>query len=182
MRVCKPLDDNALAYRVAYSDLADWLAPWGWLKWLPHHLLCTGSCLAVGANEPPLTPNATDEQWSSILTQVLANAVLPVVYGILGAGASVVRELWARMRDSLLAPRDWTLALGKLALGAVIGACIGLFFTPGAPSGTGAGLTGGVQLSASALSFIAGFGVESVFLTLEGIIKRVFNPTPPPAK
>jgi hypothetical protein len=30
-------------------------------------------------------------------------------------------------------------------------------------------------LSASALSFVAGFGVESVFMALESTIKRLFN-------
>jgi hypothetical protein len=39
------------------------------------------------------------------------------------------------MRDSLLSPRDLTLALGQLALGAVIGACIGLFVTPSSSGG-----------------------------------------------
>jgi len=80
------------------------------------------------------------------------------------------------MRDSLLSPRDLTLSLGQLALGAVIGACIGLFITPSGVGSQGAGgLTSSVTLTPSALSFIAGFGVEGVFVALEGFIKRVFD-------
>ncbi len=81
------------------------------------------------------------------------------------------------MRDSLLTPRDLRLAWGQLALGAVIGTCIGLFITPGAGSvQDGAALFyGPVALSASALSFIAGFGVEGVFQSMESLIRRVFN-------
>jgi hypothetical protein len=174
LRLCEPATSNDLAYRVTYADLADWIEIWAWVKLLPHHF-CGGDCLATGEHEPPLTRNATDEQWASILAEVLANAALPVFYGILGAGAAVVRNMWAKMQDSLLSPRDITLALGQLALGAVVGACIGLFVTPnGTPNG-GPALTGAVSLSASALSFIAGFGVEAVFVALESLIKRVFN-------
>jgi hypothetical protein len=176
LRVCDPLDRNVQAHRIAYANLADWLQMWSFVKWLPHWM-CGGPCLASGQNEAPLTRNATDEQWASILNEVLAGAVLPVCYGILGAAAAIVRDLWRKMRDSLLSPRDLTLSLGQLALGAVIGACIGLFVTPSGGGGgaTGASLTGSVTLSASALSFIAGFGVEGVFVALESFIKRVFN-------
>ena len=179
LRACEPLDENVEAHRVAYSNLADWLKMWSFVKWAPH-FLCGGPCLATGSDEAPLTQNATDEQWASILNQVLGGAVLPMCYGLLGAAAAIVRELWRKMHDSLLSPRDITLALGQLALGAVIGACIGLFVTPsGAGDQPTPPLTGSVTLSASALSFIAGFGVEGVFLALEGFIKRVFNISKP---
>lgn len=171
--ICEPLDENDQAYRVAYADLADWLAVWSWVKWLPHRV-CHGPCLGHGTKESALSPNATDEQWASILVEVLANGVLPVFYGILGAGAAVVRQLWSKVGRSLLSPRDFTLSLGQLALGAVIGACIGLFVTPSGAQGS-PGLTGAVALSASALSFVAGFGVEGVFIALESFIRRVFN-------
>ena len=70
-----------------------------------------------------------------------------------------------------------TLSWGRLALGAVIGACIGLFVSPttGTAGQTGPALTTAVTLTPSALSFIAGFGVEGIFVALETIIKRVFN-------
>ena len=104
--------------------------------------------------------------------------MLPLCYGILGAGAAVVRGLWAKMRESMLSPRDYTLALLQLALGATIGACIALFINPsGQAAGSEIGLLGNWALSSSALSFIAGFGVEGVFLALESFVRRVFNIT-----
>ena len=120
--------------------------------------------------------SGNDEAWAVVLLGVLGTSVLPFCYGLLGAGAAVVRNLWAKMRDSLLSPRDLTLSLGQLALGAVIGACIGLFVTSsGSGSDGSGGLFGNVPLTAAALSFIAGFGVEGVFVALEALMKRVFN-------
>jgi hypothetical protein len=63
----------------------------------------------------------------------------------------------------------------------VIGGCVGLFIAPPGGAAPGTGLMGSVVLSASALSFIAGFGVEGVFVALESLIKRVFN-IPEPTK
>lgn len=83
------------------------------------------------------------------------------------------------MRLSLLAPRDLNLAIQQLALGAVMGACIGIFIAqPSAGPSGGATVIGPVALSASALSFLAGFGVDAVFATLESVIARVFNVQP----
>ncbi|MGO4377645.1 hypothetical protein [Pseudoduganella sp. RAF53_2] len=120
------------------------------------------------------------EELAQIVTLVVGTAVLPLCYGILGAGAAVVRGLWAKMRESLLSPRDYTLALLQLALGATIGACIALFINPsGQTPGAEISLLGNWGLSSSALSFIAGFGVEGVFLALESFVRRVFNVADP---
>ncbi len=78
-------------------------------------------------------------------------------------------------------PRGYPLAPGQLALGATLGACIGLFI---APSGGGAAQAEGALvlnwgLSASALSFVAGFCVESVFVALESPVCRIFNISDP---
>jgi hypothetical protein len=73
----------------------------------------------------------------------------------------------------------------QLVLGAVIGGCIGLFVTPaggGAGAGGTPGLFGSVPLAPSALCFIAGFGVEGVFIALETLIVRIFNINDPAHK
>ncbi|UGQ48343.1 hypothetical protein [Massilia endophytica] len=132
----------------------------------------------------PLEPQSADlderrrgnEQLARIVTLVAGTAVLPLCYGILGAGAAVVRTMSSKIRESLLSPRDLNLALLQLALGATVGACIALFVNPSGPAGgNDAGLLGTWALSSSALSFIAGFGVEGVFLALESFVRRVFN-------
>jgi hypothetical protein len=174
LQICDQLAENRINYSNAREDIADWLAPWGWLK-AAAHKICKGRCLKDNALALP-SEAVNQQQWAAVLVELLATAVLPLCYGFLGAGAAVVRNIWGKMRDSLLSPRDFTLAVGQLALGAVIGACIGLFIAPsGSGSQAGGGLTGTFTLTPSALSFIAGFGVESVFVALEGFIGRVFN-------
>ncbi len=111
---------------------------------------------------------------TSILN-ILGGGVLPVFYGILGAAAAVVRSVSGKIKASLLSPRDLHLSLQQLALGGVTGSCIGLFIAQPSTAGQGApGLIGTVALSSSALSFVAGFGVEQVFSAMEGLIRRIF--------
>jgi len=115
---------------------------------------------------------------ASLRANIIGSAVLPFLYGLLGAAAAVIRAISKKIRASLLSPRDLTLSLQQLALGAVTGACIGLFIAgPGKPGG-GETLFDPVGLSAPAISFIAGFGVEAVFQALEELIKRIFNVNP----
>ncbi|HZZ87869.1 MAG TPA: hypothetical protein VFE13_05985 [Caulobacteraceae bacterium] len=166
----------------ASVNLKHWLQFWVFLLDGPHRL----ERFDCGAPTcPPGLALNVDERWAGEILNVLGGAVLPTLYGLLGAGAAVVRTMSARIRESLLSPRHLQLTFVQLTLGAVIGGCIGLFVTPsGAPSSAPPGLLGSVPLSASALCFIAGFGVDGVFQALEGLIQRVFNTTDPtkPAK
>ena len=49
-------------------------------------------------------------------------------------------------------------------------------------AGSEIGLLGNWALSTSALAFIAGFGVEGVFVALESLVRRVFNISDPVRK
>jgi hypothetical protein len=109
---------------------------------------------------------------------LLGSAVLPVLYGFLGAIASVVRTWSRKIKASLLSPRDMQLSLQQLALGALVGACISLFIAAPAAGDAESALLGPVALSSSAISFVAGFGVDSVFQALEALISRIFNIAP----
>ncbi len=162
-RIC----DKDAAYQrddaEATRNMAEWLH--GWQSLWP---------LADVPRLSDPAPGDLNLQWAGVYLAVLGGGVLPIFYGFLGAGAAVTRWLSTRMKESRLSPRDYTLSLIQLALGAVIGACIGLFATPpGAQPGTG--LLAGVPLTASALCFIAGFGVEQVFQALQGLMNRVFG-------
>jgi hypothetical protein len=120
-----------------------------------------------------------DESAARWSLNVLGGAVLPVLYGFLGAAAAIVRSLSRKIKGSQLSPRDFQLSFQQLALGAVIGACIGLFISqPGTDNQTEMALLGPVPLSSSAISFVAGFGVEAVFQALEALISRIFNIAP----
>ncbi|SFG64302.1 hypothetical protein SAMN05518865_11564 [Duganella sp. CF458] len=162
-------------------NLRDWLLPWqACYDTLarPFGRMPPGGALqaiAAPTEKEGRLQRALEEQ-ARVVTLVVGTAVLPLCYGVLGAGAAVVRSLWAKMRDSLLSPREFTLALMQLALGATIGACIALFVNPSSQStGCESGLLGNQALGMSAISFIAGFGVEGVFVALEGLVRRIFR-------
>ncbi|HXQ17505.1 MAG TPA: hypothetical protein VN814_23045 [Caulobacteraceae bacterium] len=163
---------------IAFADanLRHWLEFWQFLIGGPSHVDCGGPCSSELAAD-------VNEKWAGEILNVLGGAVLPTLYGLLGAGAAVVRTMSARIRESLLSPRHLQLTFVQLTLGALIGGCIGLFVTPsGAPSSAAPGLLGSVPLSASALCFLAGFGVDGVFQALEGLMQRVFNVADPTKK
>lgn len=168
--------------RAVRENLRKWLAPWGAIYGPIYRAALAGN--PAVQPEPPGPPDPEGpnvrrrgtEEMARIVTLVVGTALLPLLYGVLGAGAAVVRRLWERMRESLLSPRDYTLALLQLALGGTIGACIGLFINPSGPApAEDHGLLGAWALSGSALSFIAGFGVEGVFSALESLVHRVFR-------
>jgi hypothetical protein len=93
---------------------------------------------------------------------------LPVMYGLVGALAGVLRSVQVKIRDGLLMPRDRLYLFMQLWLGIVMGATIGLFnLSPTAGAVT--------AMTPSALAFIAGLGVDSVFLWLESLIKTIFG-------
>ncbi|UMR29029.1 hypothetical protein MJ904_18265 [Massilia sp. MB5] len=163
---------------IAHDALGNWLRPW-----VDLYQQVSGWFSGGQAFYPAALAQSNTEELAQIVTMVVGTAVLPLFYGVLGAGAAVVRDLWAKMRESLLSPRDYSLALLQLALGATIGACIALFISPSSQAnGKEAGLLGSWALSSSALSFIAGFGVEGVFLALESLVRRVFNISDPAKK
>jgi len=118
---------------------------------------------------------------SAWLINLLGSSVLPVLYGLLGAIAAVIRSLSHKMRASVLSPRDLQLSIQQLVLGALIGACISLFVGGPTNGGSTDTLLGPVALSPSAIAFVAGFGVEAVFQTLESLIARIFNIAAPAA-
>lgn len=158
--------------RAVRLNLRKWLAPW---RALYGTLYTPPPPVPMDPEELGVQRRGTEEM-ARIVTLVVGTALLPLAYGVLGAGAAVVRRLWERMRESLLSPRDSTLALLQLALGGTIGACIGLFINPSGPAPAEEhGLLGAWALSGSALSFIAGFGVEGVFSALESLVHRVFR-------
>lgn len=170
-------------------NLRDWLAPWRSVYSLFDQSRQDGAEDKLSAEDKSRAVDAErvrrrgTEDLSRIVSQVVGTAVLPLLYGVLGAGAAVVRRLWERMRESMLSPRDSTMALLQLALGATVGACIALFISPSSPGAADEpNLIGSWGLSSSALSFIAGFGVEGVFRALESFIQRVFNITDPAHK
>ena len=114
---------------------------------------------------------------------VLGNYVMPILYALLGSMAFVLRRHGDRLSAQLLTPRDRPANQIRLLLGVVIGGCIGLFYS-GSPVSQTTGLLGvATTLSAAALAFLAGYGVEATFKTLDALIAHIFriNSTDKPA-
>ncbi len=154
LQACRELLESRKQLQLAEKRLRRWLGPWDLL-------------LGIGTGAGYAAATAAH------LAGLMGTAVLPVLYGLLGAAAAVLRSLSQKIKASTLSPRDLSLSLQQLALGAVVGACIGLFIVGGDET-----LIGPVTLSGSAISFVAGFGVEAVFQALEALISRIFNIAP----
>jgi hypothetical protein len=124
----------------------------------------------------PDEPEQGSVQHVAITVGVLGNYLLPVLYGALGAMGSMLRQFNRRLAERLLTPRDRRAAHIRVILGIVTGACIGLFFNSSAGPAQATGIGGAaVTLSASALAFLAGYGVEAVFRLMDAIISHLFR-------
>jgi hypothetical protein len=157
-------------HEAADQALVEW-------TWLPRRIF--GRSLMVDDKDRSITTTERIEQWSANLLVILGNHVLPMMYGFLGAAAAVMVNLNQKVRSSRLSPRDRRMSYVQLVLGVVTGACIGLFLSPSAFGTSGAALSGRtIALSASALSFLAGFGVEGVFKMLENVLIAAFGGQP----
>ena len=112
---------------------------------------------------------------------VWGNFVLPIIFSLLGSAIFVLLDHYNKARDGTLHPRDTFLAPMRLALGLVVGACVGLFFSATVPqplsqaAPSASALISSLTLTASGVAFLAGFGVETVFSLLEALIARVFT-------
>ena len=112
---------------------------------------------------------------------VWGNLVLPIIFGFIGSALFVTLDHYLKIHDSTLHPRDYFLAPVRLALGLVVGACVGLFSSsygpvqPVAGTQSASALIGALTLTASGVAFLAGFGVEAVFSLLQSLISRVFS-------
>jgi hypothetical protein len=142
----------------------------GWLIWpRPPLALATEDAAAINGDE-------TTEQIVAARIGVIGNYLLPILYGTIGSLGFVLRQFNRRLADRLLTPRESRASHIRLMLGAVSGACIGLFFNNSAGAAQATGISGAaVTLSASAIAFLAGYGVEALFKTLDALLTHVFN-------
>lgn len=116
---------------------------------------------------------------------VFSTYILPMMFGLLGTAIAAIRAIQSKVRDYELGPRDLILTLMGLPIGLVAGVAVGLFYAPSsAPSTGGGNLAGDLSLSAAGLGFLAGYGSEAFFKSLDALLTRVFTArasTPPPA-
>lgn len=126
---------------------------------------------------PVAHPQSKQESIQSItlVLSAYASFVLPVMFGLVGTIASFLRDISSRITSSILAPRDETLAIIRLILGAIAGLAVGLFFTPASVGGQATSGTGVLTLSASGIAFLAGYGADGFFRVIDAMIVRLFS-------
>jgi hypothetical protein len=168
--VCDRVRDIAIRRTVTSYELAMWEFP-TWFPWfngaMPRNVA------------PPSDVDAMEqkraEQWAVATMAVLGNYVMPILYGLLGSIAYILRRHYDRLAAHLLSPRDVRANRIRLMLGVLIGGCVGLIFS-GSSAAQSTGILGAAAtLSTSAIAFLAGYGVEGVFKALDGLITQVFR-------
>jgi hypothetical protein len=147
--------------------------------WFSHRFLfgCNAG-VTMGGRQPPSlvdfrSENVAVERAGEVLS-VLSNNILPTLYGFLGAFVAVARNIRLKTKESLLTPRDRPQMWAQMLLGAVIGACIGLFFSPSSASGSASPISN-VTFTSSGLSFLAGFGADEAFAWINNLVKALFG-------
>lgn len=147
-----------------YRMLAEWNRPWQRILSTLH---------LASANEAPvpetLSPKQAieTEQRARSALEALGVYLLPLFYGLLGASTFILRQLREAIDNATFTLTSVFRYRLRLALGAVLGTTVGLFFT----SDDAALRT--TSLSLVALAFLAGYGVEAVFALFDYAITRI---------
>ena len=123
-----------------------------------------------------------DVQSITLVLSAYASYVLPVLFGLVGTIASFLRDISNRITGSILSPRDETLAIIRIILGAIAGLAVGLFFTPSTVAAQISAGSGVLTLSASGIAFLAGYGADGFFRMIDAMIARIFSLDQKPAQ
>ena len=112
--------------------------------------------------------------FGNVVVAVFTDYVLPMMFGVLGTLAGLMRMISSKVRESTLGPRDYRLVYSLVPLGAVAGLAVGLVVTPSTVGSGNSALT----LSAAGLAFLAGYGADSFFAMIDALLTRVFSTAP----
>jgi hypothetical protein len=120
--------------------------------------------------------DAPREQLAASVLSIFTNYIIPMMFGLLGTLAGLVRSVWQKVRDSTLRPEDARRTVASVPLGLVAGLSVGLIITPSGSAAQGvSNVAGSITLSATALAFLAGYGAEAFFTMIDELLKRVFS-------
>jgi hypothetical protein len=169
---CWKLRDLAAAEDEAAKDLKDFRkggnSPWA-------HVLHVVRWGFVLCGVSPKT--MTTEQSTATVLSVFSNYVLPMMFGVLGTFMMAFRTIQWKIRESTLSPRDlWNTALA-FPLGIVAGVAVGLFYSPSSAPAVAAsgGLAANLSLTTCGLGFLAGYGSQPFFSSLDSVLKTIFS-------
>jgi hypothetical protein len=108
----------------------------------------------------------------------LNSIVIPTAFGLLGTLIGLMRSITAKLRESVLAPRDRMIVMISMCLGMSAGLAVGLFFSTDAAGNAAKAVGATITISAAGLSFLAGFGAEAFFTFLDGVLTRLMPANP----
>jgi hypothetical protein len=130
----------------------------------------SGAGTAGGSAPSSILSLETQKQIIQMTVYGLLGGIMPIVYAVLGALASLFRRLSEKAKGELLGPSDYSGMMISVVLGGLTGAVIGLFVGVEPNNGSGAGL----PLTTSAVALLAGYAADRVFLMFDGLAQRVF--------
>ncbi len=133
------------------------------------------------------SPDCNDVEFMNApMLQVTTNYVLPITFGFIGSVLYVLLDHFTKLRSNTLSPRDFPLMILRVVIGLVVAACVSLLISSSASPGPAAAgsmngvpvagtLVASLTLSASGITFLAGFGAEAVVTLLQGLVTRLFT-------
>ena len=98
---------------------------------------------------------------ASLSIGVISSSILPIILGLMGACAYVIRLISDQIKDTTFSTTSPIRHVVRVVLGGLAGVVIGFV-----------GIANVGSLSPSALAFIAGYAVEPVFSTFDGIAEK----------
>jgi len=156
----------------SYQSLRDWNRTWAsFVFYVP---FLTSPFDSEGFDKlPPEAQNRIEVTSAEFVLQALAAYVLPLLYGLLGAFAYVLRDIAREVRDVTFSAES-TIRYGlRLSLGLLSGIAVGLLLTPGTGEDGNAVPSEVLDLktlSPLGLAFVAGYAVELIFAAMDRIV------------
>jgi predicted PurR-regulated permease PerM len=101
------------------------------------------------------------QQQEAIYATMITSSLLPIILGLMGACAYVLRLISEQIKDTTFSATSPIRHMVRFALGGLAGVVIGF-----------GGVAKTASLSPSALAFIAGYAIEPVFSTFDSIAEK----------
>ncbi|HTW26435.1 MAG TPA: hypothetical protein VME92_04860 [Acetobacteraceae bacterium] len=175
----------------ATAKVVRWSKSVGWMliAWIPVPPSATlpsgGPCASAGVGSGCDAFGDVEFQVAPVI-QAISSYILPFTFGVIGSLLYVLLQHYTDLRTNTLSPKEFPVSVLRVILGVVVAACVSLLITsyagPSAPvqpvpTGTSPpqALVGSLTLSASGITFLAGFGAEAVFRFLQTLVERVFQ-------
>ncbi|MDD9943628.1 MAG: hypothetical protein OXU20_21480, partial [Myxococcales bacterium] len=120
----------------------------------------------------------TMHAWAKQVLQGMSGYFLPLLYGLLGACAFILRSISRQIRERTFSTTDSVVQyMLRLVLGGLSGIAVGWFLRP---DDVGAEIVS--SISPLALAFVAGYSVELLFTAMDTVIAAFTRSAPRPAK